>query len=505
MLPRSMLLCLLSSLAFAQGGPGPSSGGMERGNLLRIPAYKTTSAQSWYVNASTGSDSNNCTDSTTPCLTIQGAVNKVPKLLQYGVTVNVAAGTYGCFYVSGFACDPSVQQTTGGLMIDGYAAFTNSTLATGTATGTATAGSAGTASPPVYGTLTDGAQTWTVNDLRGRFLILTGGTGSGQTRTISSNTGTVVTITGVFSPAPDATTTYAIQDPGVIINTACSSMPLPLTAAGSNAAAMLFYGNNCPARAQAFVVRGVRTANASGLSYVQSDTSASFITLAQLRNSAAASSAAQYGTSSSNAITGFGGRADMQDVSITAGASASGITIRKGLFVPNRVLITGGSVGITVNGIDATMSATAVDLQGATTPISVPTGFISTMSQSQITCAAGTGTGVQVGAVSTNTVSGTAAFANAFISGAVVATCGIGLLANGAGTSAELTGLTGAAGTTGLQAQSGGTIIYTAGTTITGVTQDINIDLGAATAALADITAGTCLATASFGSKVCRR
>lgn len=496
-------LALVFALSFAQQGAGLDNGGLSRGNLLRIPDYKATSSQSWFVNASTGNDSFDCRSASTPCLTIQGALNKVPKLLQYGVTVTVAAGTYGCFYVSGFTCDPSVQQSSGGLLIDGFGAFTNSTLATGTATGTATAGSAG--SGTTYGTLTDGAQTWTVNDLRGRFLVLTGGTGSGQSRVISSNTGTAITITGVFSPAPNATTTYAIQDPSVIINTACSSPALPLTSAGANAAAMLFYDNNCGARRQSLAVRGVRTTNASGLSVAQSDNSATYVTLSQLRNSAASSSAVQYGVASNASSTNAMGAGDLGDVTITAGASASAIQVLSGLAVGNRVQVIGGNNALFVSGINATASFTALESIGAASPVLVSTGRLSTLSQTQLTCASGAGTAVNVGAISTTTTTGAILANGSSVNGVAVATCGIGVLVNGFGASADLTGVTGSAATTGIQAQSGGSLAFTTGTTITGGTSDINLDSGGVTAALADVAAGTCLQSAQFNSKVCAR
>lgn len=58
-----------------------------------------TADQSFFVNASTGNDSNNCTGSGTACLTIQGVINLIATSYdigsaKYHVTVNLAAGTY---------------------------------------------------------------------------------------------------------------------------------------------------------------------------------------------------------------------------------------------------------------------------------------------------------------------------------------------------------------------------------------------------------------------------
>src|SRR5882757_2311988 len=144
----ALLLTLLASASLAQGQalPGPANGRVSRGNFLPIPQYRTpgTGAQSYFVDGSLGSNTNNCTASgASACLTIQGALNKIPKLLRDLVTVTVAAGTYAGFSVAGFTCDPGIQTTTGGIMVDGFGAFANSTLATGSATGTFTSSTAG--------------------------------------------------------------------------------------------------------------------------------------------------------------------------------------------------------------------------------------------------------------------------------------------------------------------------------------------------------------------------
>ena len=76
-------------------------------------------------------------------------------------------------------------------------------------TGTATAGAAGT--------MTDSGVTWVANEHAHRQVSLTGGTGSGQVRTILSNTPTVLTIgmesgvgTDNWTTNPDGTSTYEI-------------------------------------------------------------------------------------------------------------------------------------------------------------------------------------------------------------------------------------------------------------------------------------------------------
>jgi hypothetical protein len=71
------------------------------------------------------------------------------------------------------------------------------------ATGTATAGASTT--------LTNSAKTWATNQWTNFQVRITGGTGAGQTRTIASNTGTVLTVSAAWTVTPDATSVYAIE------------------------------------------------------------------------------------------------------------------------------------------------------------------------------------------------------------------------------------------------------------------------------------------------------
>src|SRR5689334_6787266 len=54
----------------------------------------TSAAASLYVDP-TGSDSNACAASgASACLTLQGAINKLPKYHRHGATINLAAGSF---------------------------------------------------------------------------------------------------------------------------------------------------------------------------------------------------------------------------------------------------------------------------------------------------------------------------------------------------------------------------------------------------------------------------
>jgi hypothetical protein len=81
--------------------------------------------------------------------------------------------------------------------------LTARTLNIPTSSGTATAGAATT--------ITDTSKAFTTNQWAGGTITLTGGTGSGQTRTISSNTATAITVSPAWTTNPAAGTTYTVS------------------------------------------------------------------------------------------------------------------------------------------------------------------------------------------------------------------------------------------------------------------------------------------------------
>jgi hypothetical protein len=78
----------------------------------------------------------------------------------------------------------------------------SSTLTTGTATGTSTSGSTTT--------LVDSGQTWTVDELIGKYVVCSAGTGIYQIRPITDNDATSITVATWTSPAAD--TVYTIYE-----------------------------------------------------------------------------------------------------------------------------------------------------------------------------------------------------------------------------------------------------------------------------------------------------
>jgi hypothetical protein len=70
----------------------------------------------------------------------------------------------------------------------------------------------GTATSGADTTLTDTGKAWSTNAYKNMYLHITGGTGAGQTRSIVSNTATVITVSLDWDTNPDNTSTYEILD-----------------------------------------------------------------------------------------------------------------------------------------------------------------------------------------------------------------------------------------------------------------------------------------------------
>jgi len=70
--------------------------------------------------------------------------------------------------------------------------------------------SSGTATAGAATTITDTSKAFTTNQWAGGTITLTGGTGAGQTRTISSNTATAITVSPAWTTNPAAGTTYTV-------------------------------------------------------------------------------------------------------------------------------------------------------------------------------------------------------------------------------------------------------------------------------------------------------
>lgn len=69
----------------------------------------------------------------------------------------------------------------------------------------------GTATSATANTLSNSAKAWTTNQWTNQQVRITSGTGAGQIRTISSNTGTQLTVSANWTTTPDSTSQYSIE------------------------------------------------------------------------------------------------------------------------------------------------------------------------------------------------------------------------------------------------------------------------------------------------------
>jgi hypothetical protein len=191
-----------------------------RGGALKKRAYQTYGTISLFVDGTLGSDSNPCTASgASACATFAAAMAKVPRFIQHNVTIAIAAGTY----TEAFAITD--RKLTNNVSITVTGAQASFAVATGTNSGTSTAATAATTASPA--TMTDSGQAWTVNNLRGRFVVFSSGALSGQTIPIASNTATTLTL--ATSNTPGVGSAYTIQSPSVIF-AAAGTTPYRLSA-----------------------------------------------------------------------------------------------------------------------------------------------------------------------------------------------------------------------------------------------------------------------------------
>lgn len=182
------------------------------------PAVTTTTGPLKFYLDPTGSDANLCTASGVgACRTFNGVWQKLPKFLLHDVQVYVAAGSYTFdSRFDGFNFGSAATSGFFGITVavDGPA-LENITPATGSATGSITSIANGAVGAPLP-IITDSAGTWTTNDLRGYFLVMTSGARNGQVRVITSNTATTIT-TDSWPSAPSNGDTFAIQTPSATI------------------------------------------------------------------------------------------------------------------------------------------------------------------------------------------------------------------------------------------------------------------------------------------------
>lgn len=465
--------------------------GMPSAALLSAVTY-TTADVVLYVDP-TGSDSNACTASgTAACLTIQGALNKTAKMLRHRVTVNVAAGNYAGFLVSGFTFDASTQKTTAGLLINGT--LGNVTPTTGSATGTATGGTAG--SGITFGTLVQAGAGWTVDDFRGKLVNITAGTGSGAVRVITTNTADTLTIAGAWT-APTGTSVFAIIGPTSVITSTTAAIPQPVSGSMLAAAGFQITGNNGP---QVGAIQIWNMGISLGSSAAFNITGPIGIILQQDLFTAG------LGTVTANAV--------VTSTSTAYSAASIPLTVTNGgqLTVTQSLLVDSNGGGVSVTSGRLAVSSTQINVAGgAASPGGITGSAEGSVNITSVRCdcasAANSACLASSGGNGAATISPMRPSTMQFNTAVNVTNCTYGLAA---GPNSSIVGNTGVLSGNALaysvMSSWGGSIYLSASTaTITSGTADMAIDNGANTGAFASLLASyDCLAGLGTTSRICR-
>lgn len=148
-----------------------------------------------YVDPTLGSDVNPGT-AAAPLKTIAEAHKRIPPSVLHEVSILLADGDYNEPLRS-----PQCMLQGGGSyrLVGNLARVTAEAQRTADITSASTIGNAGAG--------------WGVNALQGYWVKIVSGTGSGQVKKIRSNTTDTITINSTFSPVPNNTSVYEIQEP----------------------------------------------------------------------------------------------------------------------------------------------------------------------------------------------------------------------------------------------------------------------------------------------------
>lgn len=172
-----------------------------------------------YVQPDGGVDRPVCTLAK-PCKTLQYTWDNLVPFVTGGATynINLADGTYNETAPKlGTKILTQVGGGTGNINIIGSSTMAQWTgIATGSTTVTQSAGGYAAASGITPAVVTDSTGTWTVNNLKGKYLTSASGATLGQRRIIASNTATTISLVQGFSASPVDGTTFTIDYPGAV-------------------------------------------------------------------------------------------------------------------------------------------------------------------------------------------------------------------------------------------------------------------------------------------------
>jgi len=136
------------------------------------------------------------------------SVNFAGSTMFYGMGPDYFADdwTLGPFYIN------NTSQGSLGFFNNGYIVLGPTATAKDTVGVSSTQVEQGIATSASINTLTDSAKSWSTNQFANKYVLIITGTGLGQSRKVTSNTSTILTVQDNWTLTPDITSVYRIAD-----------------------------------------------------------------------------------------------------------------------------------------------------------------------------------------------------------------------------------------------------------------------------------------------------
>lgn len=492
-----------------------------------IPMMSTQDVR-LYVDPVLGSDANVCTATgAAACLTLQGAIDKLPKGVRHSETVHATCGTYTCGFVSGFVGILGTSLDSGVTIEGELATATWDGGAGSTMSGTALAGLAGgpVGISATFGSLVT-SNLYDVNALQGHYIVITGGYGNGLIRPISSNDAGVITVVGTWNI--DAGSTYVIQDPCSFVSAPAPTCALPSTGAATAATTttwgFYFTNNEMNQGTQVMELRNWGFTNDSGFlgNFIGVSDNSTYdfdqvMTPAWQQTQGVNIHLCQSGQCTARLLLRNG-------VQMADRAGGVGELVRIAGGSPTFTMLNGyahstqavASLMLTFAGSPVfTIQSSEVNGLGNAGGIGVPNGY-GTVSSNRFDCIVGgsaTNVGIVLGSQSRQIAISTAKplpqnnVSMSITTNDIGTHCGYGMSVSGFGARAYVNGTTGNGTTACIDSSWGGQVLQNASNSCTGTPYDYELDNGTWFGRLSALPSAKCTiedgGRSEYGSKVC--
>lgn len=269
-------------IVFATATTAPSVNNRDLQAVHQVD-YATQHAATYYV-TTTGNDGWDCLSALTACASIQGAIDRLPRRIRHRIDISIGPGTWASgAVIEGYTIEADRLATVGSYYGGGKIVVSGTmdlaTVASGSASFTATAVTVGSGSTLSWGSIVATGANWTPHDLKNKILRVVGGTGMYWDPPVSDvliYDNTVDTITTLGSarvvapaafPSPGIGAQYQILDWKTIVGTGLVTGSSMQKAAGTSNAAFVVSAIPRDASLTAYggnvIFRNLRVQNAS--------------------------------------------------------------------------------------------------------------------------------------------------------------------------------------------------------------------------------------------------